>query len=130
LSATERVAVKLAAEAGVKLTEMVQVAPASRVVPQVVAVWLKSLALAPPMLMAMPVRVAFPVLERVVVKVAAVEPAAVLGKASVAGESEAIGAGGATPAPVIAAVCGEPAALSATEMFAVKVAIEAGVKVT
>lgn len=38
--------------------------------------------------------------------------------------------GGGVPVPVRFAVCGEPAALSATERVAVKVAADAGVKVT
>ena len=38
--------------------------------------------------------------------------------------------GGAVPVPLRLAVCGEPAALSATESVAEKVAAEAGVKVT
>jgi hypothetical protein len=53
----------------------------------------------------------------------------VLGKAAGA-VSEAMGAATAVPVPVRAAVCGEPVALSATEIVAVKLVAEAGVKVT
>jgi hypothetical protein len=41
-----------------------------------------------------------------------------------------MGAATAVPVPVRAAVCGEPVALSATEIVAVKLVAEAGVKVT
>jgi hypothetical protein len=51
-------------------------------------------------------------------------------KTSVTGVSEAMGAGSVVPVPLSATVCGEPAALSATESVAAKLATEAGVKVT
>jgi len=46
------------------------------------------------------------------------------------GVSETAGVGAAVPVPVSATVCGEPAALSATETVAAKLVAEAGVKVT
>ena len=46
------------------------------------------------------------------------------------GASDAAGAGAAVPVPVRATECGEPVALSVTVIAAVKVATEAGVKVT
>ena len=61
LSETEIVAEKLAAEAGVKVIEMVQEEPAARVDPQVVADCAKSLGFVPAMLIAMPVSGALPV---------------------------------------------------------------------
>jgi hypothetical protein len=39
-----------------------------------------------------------------------------------------VGGGGTVPVPVRDTVCGEPAALSATESVALKLAAEAGVK--
>jgi hypothetical protein len=41
-----------------------------------------------------------------------------------------VGATAAVPVPLRAVVCGEPEALSATDSVAVKLAAEAGVKVT
>jgi hypothetical protein len=51
-------------------------------------------------------------------------------KVSEVGLSETAGAGPEVPVPVRVTVCGEPAALSTTETAAVKLATEAGVKVT
>ena len=129
LSATKSIAVNVAAEAGVNVTEKVQLAEAARVTPHVV-VSAKSAGLAPVMLMPLMLSVAFPVLDSVTVCAAAVEPAVVDAKARVVGESVATGAAGATPVPVNATVCGEPVALSETERDAPKLAADAGVKVT
>jgi hypothetical protein len=76
LSATERVAAKLADEAGVKVTEIVQDALTASVVPQVVALWVKSLGLAPVILMPIPVSGALPVLVSVATCAAVVVPVA------------------------------------------------------
>jgi uncharacterized protein YabE (DUF348 family) len=65
-----------------------------------------------------------------VVDCAALVAPATAEKVSVAGESETPGAAAATPVPLSATVCGEPVALSAMESEAVKLAAEAGVKVT
>ena len=102
LSATEIEAVKLAAEAGVKVTEIVQFAPAASDVPQVV-VWLKSLGLAPARVIPEMVSAALPVLLSVAVWAALAVPV-VDEKVSVAGVSLAIGAAGAVPAPVNEAI--------------------------
>jgi len=87
LSATETDALKVVAEAGVKVTEMVQVAAAARVLPHVV-VSAKSVGLAPVMVMPVMVRVALPGFERVIVCAAEVVPV-VLVKVSAVGESTA-----------------------------------------
>ena len=60
LSATESVAVKLAVVAGLKVTEMAQLAPASSELPHVL-VWLKSLGLVPAIVMPLMVSEALPV---------------------------------------------------------------------
>ena len=46
------------------------------------------------------------------------------------GDRTACGAGAGVPVPLSAAVCGEPEALSATEIAAVKLAAESGAKAT
>lgn len=63
LSATEMVAEKLAALAGVRVTEMLQFAPAASVPPQVV-VSAKSVGLAPVIVMPVMVRAALPGFDR------------------------------------------------------------------
>jgi hypothetical protein len=70
-----------------------------------------------------------PVFLRVVVWTAVVAPVTAV-KLSELGVSETTGALAAIPVPERAAVCGEPAALSVTESVAVKLAADAGVKVT
>jgi hypothetical protein len=121
LSATEIVAVKLPAVAGVKVAEMVQVEPAASDVPQAVpeVMMAKSAVLAPVRVMPVMVSGAFPVLESVVAIAVANEPAMVAGKVRVVGERLATGIGAAVPVPLRAAVWGEPVALSATDMEAV-----------
>ena len=64
LSATEIVAAKLVADAGVKVTEMEHVEEAARLVPQVL-VSAKSVGLAPVTVMPVMLRAALPVLESV-----------------------------------------------------------------
>jgi len=71
LSATESVAVKLATNAGVKVIEIVQLAEAASVVPQVL-VCAKSAGFAPVMEIAMPVSAAVPVFDNVIVEAALV----------------------------------------------------------
>jgi len=129
LSVTVRVALKVAAEVGVKVTEMVQVEDTASVEPQVV-VWAKSEGLAPVSEIPVMLSTALPVFESVRVCAAEVVPAVVLGKVSVPPDKEATGAGAGVPVPVSAAVCGEPVELSATVRVALKVVAEAGVKVT
>jgi hypothetical protein len=126
LSVTEIAALKLAAEAGVKVTEIVQVAVTASVIPQVLAEIVKSVGFVPVSVMLLMVSGALPELVRTVDIAVAVLLTGVLGKASVVGESEATGA---IPVPLSVTVCGEPVALSATEIAAVKLAAERGVKV-
>ncbi len=126
LSATLIVAAKFAAEAGVKVTERLQLAPAASVLEQPL-VRVKSAAFAPPSVTALIVSGAVPGLERTVVSAAEVTPTVVLGKLSVAGVRTACAA---VPAPLSATVCGEPVTLSATESVAEKLATDAGVKIT
>ncbi len=66
LSITDSVAVSVPVVAGVKVTEMSQLAPAARVVPQVV-VSVKAVAFAPAIEMPVTVRAALPVFDRVTV---------------------------------------------------------------
>jgi len=116
LSVTDNAAEKLAAEAGVKVMEMEQVALAARVSPQVL-VWAKSLTSFPPRAIPLIFNVALPVFLSMAVWAALVEPVCAV-KLSEAGVSETTGAGGAVPVPVRATVCGEPVALSAIERVA------------
>ena len=128
LSAIEIVAAKLETEDGVNVTEMEQLVPPASEVPHVL-VCVKSLGLVPAMVMPLIASVALPVLLSVAVCTAVVAPMTAV-KVSDAGVSVAIGAGGGTvPVPVKPMVCGEPAALSATETVAAKLAADAGVNV-
>jgi hypothetical protein len=129
LSATLIAAANAVAEVGVNVTEMVQVAEAARVVPQVL-VSANAEALAPVMEIPEMFSVAFPGFERTVVSAADVVPTAVAGKVRLLGVSTACGTGAAVPVPLSDAVCGEPVALSATEIVAPNVAADSGVKVT
>jgi hypothetical protein len=128
LSATDSVAAKLAAVAGVNVTYMKQLEPAANVAPQAFApvVNAKSLGLAPVRLATMLFNGAVPVFDSVAANAAEVVPVTVFGKAS-DGVSEATGA---VPVPVKLAVCGDPEALSATDSVAEKAVAEAGVNVT
>jgi hypothetical protein len=126
LSAMDSVALRLPAEAGVNVTVMVQLAPAATELPQLL-VWLKLLALAPVMVMPVIVRAAVPGFDSVVDSVPAEVPTSVLANVSVLEVRVALGA---VPVPVSAAVCGEPDALSTTEIAALRLPVAAGVKVT
>lgn len=128
MSATETLAEKLAVAAGVNVTEMLQLAPAASVLPQVV-VSAKSDGLAPVMLMRVIVRVLVPGFDKVIACAAEVLPSVVVGNVRLVGLRTALGTCGAVPVPLSVAVCGVFAALSATEMVAEKLAAEAGVKV-
>jgi hypothetical protein len=130
LSATASIAVKLAADAGVKVTEMVQVDDAASVVPQVLAEMAKSAGLVPVSATPEIVSDALPWLESVRICAAAVEPTAVVAKVTLLGVRTACGTSGAVPVPVSVTVCGEPDALSETATVAAKLAADAGVKVT
>ena len=128
LSATDNVAAKLAADAGVKTTEMVQVAPAARDEPQVL-VWLKSAGLAPVRVMAEIESAALPEFCRVAVWAALAVPVVEL-KASLAGVRVAIGAAAAVPVPVREADWGELEALSVTVTVPGREPRDCGSKVT
>ena len=104
LSATETVAAKLAAEAGVKVIAMEQLALAASDSPQVL-VWAKSVGLAPVMVMELMLSAALPVFLSVAVWDALVEPVCAV-KVSDAGVKEATGAGIAPKLAVT--LCGAP----------------------
>ena len=107
---------------------MEQLDPAASVAPQALAPVeiAKSLGFAPVMVGTMLFNAPLPVLDSVAAIAADVVPLGVFGKASDA-VSEAADA---VPVPVRDAVCGDPAALSATDRVAEKLVAEAGVKVT
>jgi hypothetical protein len=129
LSATLTDALKLAAEAGVKVTLIVQVALAASDVEQL-EVSAKSDVFAPVTVTPDIDKVAVPGFDRVNVWAALVAPTVVLGKDRVEGVRTACGVGAGVPVPERDAVCGEPVALSVTVIAAVKLAAEAGAKAT
>jgi len=129
LSVTVSVALKLAADTGVKVTEIVQLAPAASELPHVL-VWAKLAGFVPPIAMPVIVNAALPLLVSVTAVGALVAPVVSLAKATEAGASVATGAGGTVPVPVSAVVRGEPLALSVTVSVALKLAADAGLKVT
>ena len=90
LSATKRVAVKLAAEAGLKVTDIEQLAPAASVLPHVL-VSLNSLGFAPAIVIPVMVSDAFPVFDSEMLGADAVAPTTVFGKATIVGFSDACG---------------------------------------
>ena len=120
LSATLSVPVTVPAATGVKLTEIVQFAPAASVVPQVVAVCV-NVAL-PPIEIAIPVSVPVPGFDSVTV-CAPAELLSAAEKLSDDGDSTACGTGtGAAPVPLTVTVWVEPATppvLSVTVRLAV-----------
>jgi len=93
LSATDSVAVKLATEAGEKVTEIAQLAPAASDSPQLL-VWAKSTESVPVTVIPLMASPALPVFVRVAVCAALVAPETAV-KVSVLGVSEAAGAGAA-----------------------------------
>lgn len=128
LSATVCVAVKLTAEAGVKTTEIAQVAPAASDAPHVL-VWPKSAGFAPAIEIERMASAAFPVLLNVAVCAALLAPVFAV-KVSEAGERDATGAAGAVPVPLSDAVCGEFDALSVTVSVPGSEPRDVGVNVT
>jgi hypothetical protein len=130
LSATESVAVKLVADAGANVTEIVHVPFAASVLPQVFAEIAKSAGLVPPSVTLVIVSVALPGLESVMFCAVAVVPTAVVENGTLLGVSTACGTSAAVPVPVSVVVCGEPDALSTTVTVAAKLAADAGVNVT
>jgi hypothetical protein len=115
LSATLSEAVREPADTGTNLTEILQLAPAANVVPQVVVSvnddGSAPTTVIPPVLMS---RIAVLVFFNVTTLAALVDPTAVLAKVKLVGVKVTVG-GFVLPAPVPVrlAVCGEPAALSA-----------------
>ena len=107
---------------------MEQLEPAARDAPQAFAPVeiAKSLGFVPVIVGTMLFSTPLPVFESVAANAAEVLPLVVFGKGS-DGVREAAGA---VPVPVRDEVCGDPAALSATDNVAEKLAAEAGVKVT
>jgi hypothetical protein len=126
LSATEIAALRLAAVVGVNVTVMVHVPPAAREAPQLF-VCPKLLAFVPVTEMPVMVSGAVPGFDSVIGNAVAAVPTSVFGNASGFGLSVACGC---VPAPVITALCGEPVALSATEIAALRLAAVVGVNVT
>ena len=94
---TETVALKLFADVGVNVTEMVQLAPAAKVELQVF-VWANMLTLVPVIMMAVMFNAASPVLERVSVCAVLVVPTVTLPKERLVGLSVTWGA--VTVAPI------------------------------
>jgi hypothetical protein len=86
LSTTVTVAVKLAADAGVKVTEIVQFPAAASELPQVFAEIAKSLGFAPPRVTLAMFSVALPGLESVMFCAVAVVPTVVLANGIVLGD--------------------------------------------
>jgi len=129
-STTARVAVALPAAAGVKVTPMLQVPPALRLLPQVLVAIVKAEALAPPIAIEVIGRDAVPALVSVKLCAALVEPTVTLPKDAVDGVSAACGAVEFAPVPLNEAVWGEPAASSATATDALKLPAAVGPKVT
>jgi hypothetical protein len=122
LSVTVTEPVRVPTAVGVKVTLIVQRAPAPSVVPQVF-VWAKL----PVLVIAEIASGALPVFESVVVWARLVVPTNWPPNARLAGESIAIGA---VPVPVSETVCGLPEALSVTVTEPDRVPMVAGVKVT
>jgi hypothetical protein len=133
LSAMVIPAAKVIADAGVKLNVIPQLDPAATLPPvvlQVVETRLKSVGLAPVMLMLDNVSGALPEFMTMIVWVDEVDPTCVLAKVRLVGENVTAGAGAGVPVPETIAVCGEPVALSATLTVAVKVPVACGMKLT
>jgi hypothetical protein len=126
LSVTERLAVREPAASGVKVTAILQLAPAARVAAQVL-VSLKSPAYVPLMLIPEIFKTAVPTLVRVIVDGELAEPTAMEPNVTEVGENETAGD---EPLPVKATVCGLPIALSVTEMLAVREPAATGINVT
>jgi hypothetical protein len=117
LSATLTVAENCEAEGGVKVTAIEHCAPAARVEAQEF-VRLKAVGFAPASVTPVMLTLELPVFVRVRVWAALVVPLSWLAKATVAGVSVARKVGASVPVPLNGALCGEPAALSVTEIAA------------
>src|SRR5580658_1560314 len=119
-------AVWLPFAAGVKVTLMVQLAPAARELPQVL-VWAKAPLLVPVMAILVMLTAVLPVLLNVTVWAVVVVPTFSLPKLRLVAERFRPGA---VPVPLRVTDCGLPAALSVMVTLAVWLPLAAGVKVT
>lgn len=126
LSERSSVALKLAADTGLKLTVMMQELPTARDVPQLLVAE-KSEGLAPVKRRPEIVKGAVPLLASVVVSVLPTEPTTVFGKASMDGVRDAPAT---IPVPVRLITWGLPVALSANVIAALKLPVAAGLNVT
>jgi hypothetical protein len=127
LSVMLTAAVRLPVAEGVKVTLIVQLAPAATELPQVL-VWAKSLALAPVTARLVMFSVALPVLLTVTLRAVLVVGTGWLPKARLVAERPATGAA-LPPVPVKFTLCGLPVALSVMLTEAVRVPVAEGVKV-
>lgn len=131
LSATFNVPARVPPASGLKLTEIVQLAPAASVAPQVVVLVNEEesvpLIVIPPLWMS---SVAPPVFFSVTNLAVLVDPIFVPGNFRLTGVSETTGTAPPVPVPVRVTDCGDPVALSAACSVAVRVPAAAGLKVT
>jgi hypothetical protein len=126
VSATLTDAVSALAREGLKVTLIVQFAPAATELPQVL-VWAKSLALVPVIATLETYKVPLPLLLKVTVRAVLVVPTAWFPKDRLVDERLTAGA---VPVPDRLTACGLPLALSATLTDAVSELAREGVKVT
>jgi len=127
LSATASEAVSVPVVAGLNSTDTAQVAPTASVVVHVFAEIRYELALVPVSVSDVSVNTAVPEFLTVTTCAAVVVPTTVDANVKLVGDNVTAGA---VPVPVIATVCGEPVALSATASEAVSVPVAAGLNST
>lgn len=127
MSVIVTVPVRVPAVVGVKVTEIVQLAPAATLVPQL-CVSAKS----PEAAIDAMVRAALPELVSFTVCAALVVPSVCEAKVRLVGERVTVGAvtTGVSPVPLKVTVCGEPVALSTTVIAPALIPVAVGVKVT
>jgi hypothetical protein len=126
LSVKTTAALRAPAAVGLKVTEIVQLAPAARLAPQVVVSGKSPLLPVSPMLEM--VSAAAPVFFSVIVWAALAEPTLVSAKLKLVGLKET--ADVPVPVPLRGTVCGDPAALSVTATAALRAPAAVGLKVT
>ena len=124
LSVTLTVPARVPAAVGVKVMEIVQLAAAVRLAPQVFVS-----AKSPEAAIDVTLIAALPVFVSVIVWAELVEPTACAVKVRLAGVKAATGVG-KTPAPVSETMCGDPPALSAMVIWPCRLPAAVGVKVT
>jgi hypothetical protein len=128
LSATDSDALRAPVADGVKVTLIMQFAPAATLVPQLL-VCAKLVGFVPVREMLVIVKAAVPVFDNVTGLAALVVFVVWFPNANEVGEKLTAGVE-ATPVPVRATVCGLPVALSATDSDALRAPVAAGLKVT